>query len=1060
MAPDDRCVIDWLLQVSGEDGMSDGRTWGTIIGGVVGYFTGGIGFAAGAAIGGAVGGLLEPKQHTETNRIDDIKVSVSKYGEGIPETWGNNIPPATWVWTTYIIELPEEPTGGKGGGVENTNYRQFIHGVISLGRTPPPGSTVSLRKLWINGKLNYDASSGLSLSQALATKENPFQWMVLMPGFDDQLPSTLMEIYEGIGNVPAFRGRLTASIFGLECPGGRVPQLQFEICTNPNTVIVDSILASFDPSYLASVSCIDDAAAITMLYGPGWDNAYDNFEVQVRRISPGGQWIVESQYTALRNDIPARGRSDEPCFVTKGFGGGDQLDYYGIDGRTATYTFPVDVNSLFAVYAKLGEQFVVGWRSVITDGPYIFDSPFNAPRDMALGVPIGDLGLTEAFVYVMHSGKINKYSVEDLSFVAEVCDVPNYSSTESMMHVVSDVEIYVLDEVENKVYLVDGGNLVERFNCDTVSSVRYGAVFHVVGEVLIAGDGTGSESMSRLDTSSRSLVPTTCPVSEIIESVCDRVGLAGKSDVSTIDDSVWGYTFNKSPASARGIITPLMTYSALGVVEEDGLLRFFHREDKAVVATISHDELGFAEDGGETGDPFPVVHMNAQELPRSLTVSYSDPSFDYQVSTVKAMMLSADSVLDLNETLDVAMDGGRAATIARRMLLERWIAQNTRSLAVSRAFAYLSAGDVIRVEYPRGVLSDWMTSKITDTGARIEIECFPFDSNLLIQSVPGPSGFQGQQIQPLAPPTRLVIADSAILRDQDNNAGAYAVMAGMFSGWRGAELFAGDDEASLQSRGAVSSEASIGYAETALGPYELGNVDESNLLTVNVGSASLSSITRDVLLTGATNVALVGAHGRWEVIKFQRADDLGSGRYILSGLLRGLQGTEWAAGLHATGDTFLLMGMAGTLRPNFESGSIGQTKSYKAVSLGRSYNSAPIQTQENTGEGLKPLSPTTLRKSFSSNDIVLTWGRRTRLSQQWWLGNVPLGEESERYVIEIYSSGSFTTLKRTLTSTAPTVTYTSAEQITDFGTNQTELHVRVYQVSGTVGLGHQLQQSI
>lgn len=1041
--------------------MSDGRTWGTIIGGVVGYFTGGIGFAAGAAIGGAVGGLLEPKQHTETNRIDDIKVSLSKYGDGIPETWGNNIPSATCVWSTYIIELPEKQSGGKGGGVENTNYRQFIQSMWCLGRTPPPGSTVVIRKVWINGKLNYDASSGLSMGQALATEENPWASIVLLPGFDGQLPVPMVETYEGIGNVPAFTGRICIFIFGLECPGGRVPQLQFELCINATTQIVDATLTTFNPSYLASVACIDDAAAITMLYGPGWNNDYDEYGVEVRRISPDGQQIVESQYTALSNGIAARGHSDEPCFVLNGAEGADTLDYYNATGFGGTYTFPIDVNSLFAVYSKLGNRFAVGWKFLITDGPYVFDSASSVPRDMALGVLVGDVGLTEDFIYVMHSGKINKYTLEDLSFVAEVCDVPNYTSTESLMHVVSDTEIYVLDEVLNKVYLVYEGDLIERFNCDSVFSVRYGAVFHVFGGVLIAGDGSGGDSMSRLDSSRRELVPTSSSVSELIESVCDRVGLEGKTDISTIDDSMWGYTFNKSPASARGIVTPLMTYSALGVVEEDGLLRFFRREDKAFVATIGYDELGFSEDGSEPGDPFPVVHANAQELPRSLTLSYSDPSFDYQVSTVRALMQTSDSVLDLNETLDMAMDGARAATIARRLLLERWIAQNTRTAAISRKFAYLSAGDVIRVEYPRNVLNDWMTSKITDTGARIEIECFPSDSDLIIQTVPGPGSFQAQQIQPLAPPTRLVIADSPILRDEDSNAGVYAVMAGYFPGWRGAELFAGDEETSMSSRGTVSNEATIGYAETALGNFPYGTVDETNLLTVDVGHHELSNITRDVLLGGTSNTALVGGHGRWEVIKFQRVDDLGSGRYILSGLMRGLKGTEWARGLHAAGDAFVLMGTAGTLRPNFDVGSIGQTKAYKAVSVGRSFESAVTQTQESTGEGLRPLSPVRLRKSITSNDITLTWDRRTRMSESALTGILPLGESTEAYEVEIYSSGAFTTVKRVIQAfSGRTATYTSAQQITDFGTNQTTLYVRVYQMSDSVGRGHELEATI
>lgn len=1044
--------------------MSDGRTWGTVIGGVVGFFTGGIGWAAGAAAGSIVGGLLEPKKRTETNRIDDIKVSLSKYGDGIPETHGNNIPSATCVWSTYIIELPETQSAGKGGGVENTNYRQFIQSMWCLGKTPAPGSTVSIRKVWIDGKLNYDASSGLSLGQALATKENPWADIALLPGFDDQLPVPMIETYEGVGNVPAFRGRICVFIFGLECPGGRVPQLQFEICINPGSQIVDRTITTFVQSYLATIACIDDPSAMTMLYGPGWDNEYAEFEVQVRRISPDGDQFVESTFIAQSNEVPARGHSDEPCFVNRDLSDTDEFHYYTAAGLARIYTFPVAlVSSESAVFAKLGTRFLVGWRSFVEEGPFLWDEFLGAPRNMGLDIYVADVALTDLHVYLMHTGKVWKYLIDDLSLVGEVCDVPNYDLQESVMHVVSDDEIYVLDRVANKVVQVQGADLIERFNSYTNYSNRFGAVFHVYGNALIEPDGPASFGgfVEKVNTSLPGLLPVATPIADIMESQNLRAGLTAEQfDLSTIDDEVWGVTF-KTPASARTNISPLMTYAAIGVVEEDGLLRYFHRADKASIDTVPYEELGFAEDGSEPGDPFPLVRANAQEFPRSVSITYNDYNFDYQQSTVKAMRQAVDSVLDETQVLDLAMDGGTAASIAQRILYERWLSQNTRSFKVSRKYAYWSAGDVHTFLKQDGTsYGAFMLSKLTDTGAAIEGECFPADGDLPLFLVPGPGNYQAQQIQALAPPTRLVIADSAILRDQDSNAGVYAVMAGMFTGWRGAELFAGDEEASLESRGTVSGEAAIGYAETALSDYSLGNVDESNLLTVNVGTATLSSITRDVLLTGTTNAALVGVHGRWEVIKFQRADDLGDGRYILSGLLRGLQGTEWAAGLHQSGDTFLLMGTSGTLRPNFDAGSIGQTKAYKAVSLGRSYNSAPVQTQENTGEGLKPLSPTTLRKSFSTNDIVLTWGRRTRLSQQWWLGNVPLGEESERYVIEIYSSSAFTTLKRTLTSTTPTVTYTSAEQVADFGSNQTTVHVRVYQVSGTVGVGHELEESI
>ena len=1037
--------------------MSDGRTWGTIIGGVVGYFTGGIGFAAGAAIGGTVGALLEPKKHTETNRIDDITVSVSKYGDGIPETVGNGRPPLTWVWSTYIIQLPEKQSGGKGGGVENTNYRQFMHGMLCLGKTPPVGSTVLLRKLWLDGKLNYDASSGLSPAQALATEENPWQQLVLLPGFDDQLPWPLMEIYEGIGNTPAFRGRITAAIFGLECPNGRIPQIQIEICINASFGSTSSTLIEFDASNLKSVAYAGDLSGVRMLYGPDWSNLYSTNTVEVWDIGLDGTKNIASRFEATTNRPPSRGHSDEPCFVNTANSGDSTLHYYNDRGEQHTFVMGLSTVSEWTRFAKLGDVFVVANSIVHLGGPYIYDFSSGVMlADLALSTFVAWVGLTESFLYIMRDSKVERWSLSGYSYVEDVCTVPNYSTSSSMMYVANDTEIYVLDSAAQIVYLVDDGALVAQFTGVTGNIPDSGANFHVNGNALLHFGASNDDPSLAFVV--RGLTTQMADAAEFIEAQALRTGLtAGQIDVTTVNDTFWGLTL-KGPASARANIAPVLTYSALGVVEEDGKLRFFHRADKNSVVTIGYDELGFAEDGSDPGDPFPVTHANAQELPRSITVSYNDPNFDYQTSTVKAMRYAVDTVLDETQSLDMNITGDRAASVARRMLFERWLAQNTRSLAVSRAFAYLSAGDVFTVEYPRGVFSEWVASKITDTGARIEIECFPSDSDLIIQTVPGPGVYRAQDIQPLAPTQRLELLDGPILQDADDNAGIYAVMEPSSGTQGGAALYVGPDDDSLQARGAVSNAAIIGFAENALGSHTGGLMDWKNSLIVNIGEGELSTTTRALLDTTTVNAFALGINGRWEYGQFLRRDSLGDGRYLLSGLVRGVRGTEHNRGNHAANDTFIMLGEAGTLRPSMDVGSLGATMSYRAVTTGRSFDSASSKTYANTGEGLNPFSPWDARWSKNTaNDITMTWQRRTRLSSNAFRGVVPLGEATESYVIELYTSSALTTLAGTFTSTSKTLTLTSAQQTAIGLTPGAIPYRRIYQVSENVGNGTPLE---
>jgi hypothetical protein len=101
-----------------------------------------------------------------------------------------------------------------------------------------------------------------------------------------------------------------------------------------------------------------------------------------------------------------------------------------------------------------------------------------------------------------------------------------------------------------------------------------------------------------------------------------------------------------------------------------------------------------------------------------------------------------------------------------------------------------------------------------------------------------------------------------------------------------------------------------------------------------------------------------------------------------------------------------------------------------------------------------PLSPVHVAGSRDdAGNLTITWIRRTRIPSGWTdNADVPLGEASERYEVDIRNAANTTTL-RTISTTSPTVTYTAAEQIADFGAPQSTIRIRVQQISDTVGRG-------
>jgi hypothetical protein len=1053
-----------------------------VVGGVVGAFFGypQLGFV----VGSLVGGLLTPGEKTEGPRVDDLKVQVSTYGAGIPILYGTERIGGNVVWSTDKIETESTETQGKGGAPEHTTYRYFVHMGIVLCETPRDGSTVNIVQIYQDGKLIFDARSGIPIGSALASAENPHAFFVMYQGHADQLPDPIEELYEdGPGSVPAYRGVVRIRMNAIECPGGRVPQYSFVLTTTAASAVTSEFAS------------IEGAAVATATELWGWDVPNtDPRRAQIFRAAPGEAASPTNLVTLGTPSIYFAG----PYAVN---GHPAPTAMYAIGEQTGIDEYDIVLNT---IDLQTGALLVVS--RVATDGSSTPRGVGTIPH-AAYEAATGRYAVTRGFSELSKGMTIIPTEVDcDMTDLATVSPIAFY-----------DGIVYGFNSYSSKLVLVtidpDSGAHMQTYEGPTVGVVDVGhSTIQVDGngifvhglmpgggahvyKVEISGatstwnalpglaDFVGPNDPGAYPASQGKFLatgaiigpnqdgdwtflqyqtfdPQPIPVASIIADLCER-SIEDRYDLSDIPptDTLLGYKL-QNPASARSNIDPLLTAFAIYIVDEDGVIKFKKYEDIQSEATISYDELGQAEDGAEPADAMPLNRSQEIDMPRSVAVSYVEPTFDYQTATEKEVRQITEATEDMIVELPMATSSDHAKKVASMILFAKWRAQNTRSFKTSRKYAFLSPGDGVTVEYPRGTHRLWRITSMTDTGVLCEFNVEPGDAELYTQTAIGASGYVGQEVAPLAPTTRLQLLDIPILRDVDNNAGLYAAMAGFGSGWTGAELFVGDDETTLESRGTVSNGAVIGFTETRLGDWPYGIVDESNLLTVNVGNGELASITYEQLISGALNVAAVGVQGRWEILKFRTAESLGSGRFILSGLVRGMRGTEWARGTHLTSDTFVLMTVGGTLRPNFEAGSIGQTKTYRAVSKGRSFNSASSQTYANTAEGLETFSPTNLFRTGSvGGDITMTCVRRTRLSENWLRGIVPLGEEVQAFDFELYTSSAFTTLRRVIASSTRSAVYTAAMQAAD-GYSSGPLYVRVYQLSGVVGRGRALEATI
>lgn len=282
--------------------------------------------------------------------------------------------------------------------------------------------------------------------------------------------------------------------------------------------------------------------------------------------------------------------------------------------------------------------------------------------------------------------------------------------------------------------------------------------------------------------------------------------------------------------------------------------------------------------------------------------------------------------------------------------------------------------------------------------------------------------------------------------------------------WHGAQLNRSSDGGSSYSAMlSTTVAATIGRATSVLGDFAGGNIfDRINSLDVVMESGQpLLSYTKTQVYNRA-GAYFLGAAGRWEVIQAMDADLTAPNTYTLSNFLRGRKGTNWARGTHAVGDQLIYIDGATLQRPNPGTAQIGLSRLYKGVTFRASLTSATAQAFTNNAVAFKPYAPVRLRGTRDgSNNLTATWLRCTRRGGEWRdYVDVPIGEASLLFVVEVWNS-TYTTLLRTIPGiTATTVAYSAIDQTADGITPGDPVYLRVYQISAVVGRGYKLEGSV
>ncbi len=408
-------------------------------------------------------------------------------------------------------------------------------------------------------------------------------------------------------------------------------------------------------------------------------------------------------------------------------------------------------------------------------------------------------------------------------------------------------------------------------------------------------------------------------------------------------------------------------------------------------------------------------------------------------------------------SLPLCLDEGAARGLAQALLYQAVAEREQVAMVLPPSALALDPGDVISLSLD-GRATDYRLTRLgleagrPASGLRADSGVFAYRDGAGSARAPSPPTTAGVGL--------LQILDLPLLAPEATAHAPY--LAAYTQPWSPVAVLRGRAGGPVEEDAVLGARSVIGRLAADLHSGPCGRWDRVTALHVEVPpGAELASAPERAVLDGANAAAVLTPSGEWEVLQWASAALLAPGRYRLTGLLRGQLGTEFARGSPTpAGAPFVVLTEA-LVQSRLPLAERGLPVSFRWGPLGEppdapSYTGADLVVR---GVGLRPYAPVQARLLRQDNgDLLLTWIRRTRLNgDAWEQDEVPLAEEREAYAVEILNGSA---LQRSREVTEPRLTYTAAEQATDFGAPVTRLSVAIHQLSAAYGRGPALRTTL
>lgn len=532
-------------------------------------------------------------------------------------------------------------------------------------------------------------------------------------------------------------------------------------------------------------------------------------------------------------------------------------------------------------------------------------------------------------------------------------------------------------------------------------------------------------------------------LSTVVAEICERSGVADY-DVSKLYGLVRGYVVDEL-GSGRAALQPLMLVYGFDAVERDGVLVFSNRTGQAN-EIIDPDRLALTAEQDSTLES---VRAPVAEVAGRVRLSFVDADGDYETRAAEAVFPHEATTTISQSEVPLLMTQSEGRSVTERWLAESRVARDTVRFALPPSALGIGAGDVVELAGEAGPAL-FRLDHVEQSGVQL-IEAVRVEPGIYS---PSDAVDEAVAVRPFTPPVPVypLFLDLPLLTGEEVPHVPYlAVTATPWPGSVAVYSSADDSGYTLNQLATVGSV--IGVTLTPMQAAAPGMPDRGPALRVQVFGGELSSAEWSAVLNGA-NVSAIGdgSSDRWEVFQFAQAELVAPATYDLRFRLRGQAGSDaMMPGDWPVGSQFVLL----------DDGPQQIDLPISARGLARHYRIGPAQrglddpsylhlVEAFQGIGLRPYAPCHLRGVRNdAGDWYVSWIRRTRIDgDSWQSTEVPLGEESEAYVVRVLVGGS---ILREVQVADPFWTYPDALQVTD-GIAGT-FDIEVAQMSARFGAG-------